>query len=118
NFDSTTDLESETRTHVELEDLIGPIGKVVAENGSITLNGGDDTMGLSSSDDVLLEARGAGSDVVINAEVMSTGGHITLVAADDVVVNIDAAVTISGTGTMLILAETGDVTIDGEVTAG
>jgi hypothetical protein len=113
NFNSTTADASQDRTLAALEDLTttagGPI-KLVAEGGTITINGGSDTAGVSAdgTGDVLLEARGTASDVVVNASVASGTGHITLSAADDVDVN--ATLTTGGAGTVYITADDNEAT--------
>ena len=110
DFDSGTTDVSEDRMLSSLADLTtGSNGaiKLVAESGTITVNGGGDATGVSAdgTGDVLLESRTggtAGSDVVINAGVLSGTGHITLNAADDVDVN--AVLTTGGSGTVYINA--------------
>ena len=95
-----------------LEDLTttqnGPI-KLVAEAGTITVNGGTDAAGVSAHDagDVLLEARGAGSDVAINASVTSGSGHLTLMAGDDL--RVSAPVATAGKGTLYFHSGSGTV---------
>jgi hypothetical protein len=120
DFDSSTTSVAETRTIASLEDLTstsnGPI-KLVAENGTITINGGTNTTGVDSSGsgDALLEARGTASDVVINAAVISRSGHITLDA--DRIIDINAAVTVSsGNGTLYVLSGT-DTDVDAQVSS-
>jgi hypothetical protein len=104
-FNSTSINAGQNRTIASLEDLAtssnGPI-KVVAASGTITLNGGSDLAGLSANGtgDILLEARGANSDVVVNANITSGSGHITLDAADDV--DLNAALNTGGAGTVYI----------------
>ena len=118
DFDSSTTSVAESRSRGSLEDLSttsnGPI-KLVAENGSITINGGADSAGVSANGagDVLLEARGTSSDVIISADVISGTGHITLDADRNVDVN-DVVMT-SGSGTVYMLAGT-DIDVDAVVT--
>ena len=68
----------------------GPI-KVVTMNGDLTVTDGDaDGVGVAvagGAGNVLLEARGAGSDVDMSASVLSPAGAIHLRAAQDV--NLD-----------------------------
>ena len=120
-FDSGITDASEDDALASLEDLTtgtdGPI-KVVAENGTLTINGGSDTAGVSANGtgDVLLEARNAspatGSDVIVNADVTSGTGHITLSAADDVDVN--DVVSTGGNGTVYVVAgDNADDTLQG-----
>ena len=59
-------------------------------------------------------ANGAGSDVVLNADVKSTAGHLTVTAAGAVSVNAD--LTTGSTGTVLIDAEGGALTQLGTTT--
>ena len=110
NFNSTTTDVSQDRMLAGLEDLItranGPI-KLVAEAGRITVNGGNDTSGISANGtgDVLLEARGAASDVIVNADVVSGMGHITLDAGDDI--DLNARLITGGPGTVYLVAANG-----------
>ena len=81
----------------------GPV-KLVSLAGSLTINGGSDSVGVSANGagDVLLEARGATSDVVINADVVSGTGNVTLDADNDLLVN--ASVSTGGSGTLYMVA--------------
>ena len=97
NFNSTTTSLPESRTLATLEDLQtssnGPI-KLVSEDGTVTIEpGADNTFGVSAdgTGNVLLEARGAGSDLIINAAVLSGSGQVTLNAGDDVAQNADVS---------------------------
>ena len=117
NFKSTTTALPQT-----LEDLVttgvGPI-KLVSTGGSITVNGGADTLGISSAStgDVLLEARDTDHDVVLNASVSVGGaGNVTLDADDDVLLN--AAVTISTVGGDVVLLAGNDSGSGGVTMAG
>ncbi len=90
NFNSTTSDVSQTRTLASLEDLTttanGSI-QLMAENGSITVNSGTAaTSGIvaQGAGNLLLEARGTASDVVLNGAGFSGTGHVTLIAGDDV----------------------------------
>ena len=72
DFDSgTTSVPTAAET---LEDLTtttnGPV-KLVSSGGTITVEGGTDTTGAAAhgTGDVLLEARGTASDVILNADV-------------------------------------------------
>ena len=117
NFNSTITAVPQSRTRNALDDLTttnnGPI-KIVTVNGTITVNGGNDSVGLSAGGmgDVLLEARGAGSDVIVNAAVSSGSGHITLNAADDV--DINAALSTDGSGTVYLTGA--GISIDASLT--
>ena len=109
NFNSTLTDVLLTRRLSGLSDLTttrnGDI-KLLAENGTITIEDGGNGVSQSSNGvgvaadgtgDVLLEARGAGSDVSVNSDVRSGGGHITLNAADDVNFTADLATSSGGT---------------------
>ncbi|TWU03603.1 LamG-like jellyroll fold domain-containing protein [Neorhodopirellula pilleata] len=119
DFDSGTTDVSEARSLAVLEDLTtsvnGPI-KLVTENGRITINGGADTAGVraNGTGDVLLEARGTSSDVIVNASITSGTGHITLDA--DRSVEVSERVTTSGSGTIYMVAGT-DIDLDSSVTS-
>ncbi len=119
NFNSTTTDVSEDLTASSLEDLStdtdGPV-KLVSLAGSITITGGSGGPGVSANGngDVLLEARGAGSDVIIAADVISGTGNITLDAGNDLDVN--AAVTSDGSGT-IYLTSVSNATIDSQLTS-
>ena len=63
---------------------------------------------------MLLEARGAASDVIVNADVTSGSGNITLDAEDDV--QLTGTVTVSTTGgDVYLLAENQTTTGGGEL---
>jgi hypothetical protein len=103
DFDSGTTRVPQGASIAALEDLTtsdnGPI-KLVAKGGSITVNpGSTNVSGVSAngSGDVLLEARGTASDIVINAAVLSGSGHITLNAGDDIDLNANVQTASSGT---------------------
>ncbi|MEQ1824489.1 MAG: hypothetical protein ABL921_01015 [Pirellula sp.] len=89
NFRSDTRLLTQSRTTSAIDDLTsgGPI-KLVAMSGSIVVNDGNDgdSVGVDSTSnfDILLDARGVGSDLIINATIQSQGGIINLVANDSV----------------------------------
>ncbi len=107
NFNSTLT----TRTDLSLADLVtshsGPI-KLVSLAGTLTLNdgrsrkplGGNDGLsvrahstadpnGLNSPGSILIEARGTASDLVINSDIESGRGHISLLAGDDILLQAD-----------------------------
>ena len=81
--------------------------KFVAAAGTLTIKGGLDSSGVQAhgSGDILLQAVGAASDVVLDATVVSDTGNITLNASDDI--DINAAVTTSGIGTIYATAANG-----------
>ncbi len=115
HFNSTTDIVNDSVTLSLLDDLTtasdGSI-KVVVSDGTLTITEGSDGNGVGvsadGSGDVLLEARGASSDVNVNtnASVRSGTGHVTVVAADDV--HINASVSTAGNGTLFVQASNAD----------
>ncbi len=109
NFDSTlTAVTDASLSDLQTTDA-GAI-KVVVDAGPLTVNEGDaDDTGVlaGSSGDVLLEATAG--DVVLNADVESTTGHLTVTAGDDVAQNAD--ITTGTAGTVLVTAANG--TLDG-----
>ncbi|MCX7400043.1 MAG: hypothetical protein NT138_20430 [Planctomycetales bacterium] len=119
NFNSTTSDVSQARSTAILEDLTttnnGPI-KIVTTNGSLTVNGGSLAAAgvvANGTSDVLLEARGAGSDVTLNGDISSNAGDVTVIAADSVSINRD--VTTNGSGTVFVQAQSGTITLtDGD----
>jgi hypothetical protein len=119
NFDSATTAVPQSRSTAILEDLTtasnGPV-KIVSSNGSITINGGNSAAsGLTAhgNGDVLLEARGTGSDVTLNADISSNAGDVTVIAADSVSIHRD--LTTGGTGTVYVQAKFGAITLtDGD----
>ena len=119
NFNSTTTDVGEDQTTASLEDLStttdGPI-KLVSLAGTLTIDGGAGGPGVSAggSGDVLLEARGATSDVVINADVVSGTGNVTLDAGNNLLVN--ASVSTGGSGTLYMVAGN-EITVTGPVTS-
>ena len=72
-------------------------------------------MGVSANGagDVLIEARGAGSDVIITADVISGTGNITLDAANNLTVN--ASLSTGGSGTLYMVAGN-DIGVNDSVT--
>ena len=71
-------------------------GAVVLQStaGSIVISEGDVdplTLGVSAAGNILLKAGGVGSDLVLEADVLSSAGNISLNAAQDVVHNADLA---------------------------
>ena len=105
-FNSTTSTVRETTTLAQLDDLTtsanGAI-KVVVDAGTLTITGGTDgdNVGVAAGGvgDVLLEARGAASDIVIatSAEVRSAAGHVSLIASDDIQIQSSVSTNLGGT---------------------
>ncbi len=91
NFNSTTTGVQRQLAIAALDDLTagGPI-KVVVDAGNLTINAGTDNddfgVHATTASAILLEARGPASDLTVSlgADVVSAGGHITLIAEDDV----------------------------------
>ena len=120
NINSTTTPVAETRTTALLEDLTtntnGPI-KVVTSNGTLTVNRGvNAAYGISAdgNGDVQLESLGSASDIVVNGNIRSGSGSITLTAADDI--DLNANISTMGNGNVIFTAvrnifqtDTGDV---------
>ena len=100
-----------TVTDAAQSDLVaGTNGNIVLRTiaGSITLNDGiaaaDNTaISANGTGSVLLQALGTGSDMMINANIVSTSGAVTIFAAD--------VVTLSS-----VIVTTGEVKIDTSVT--
>jgi hypothetical protein len=92
NLNSTTTSVAEFRTTQSLEDLTttgnGPI-QILTRAGSLTINGGADSIGIISAGTgtIQLTAVGASSDIVVNASLSSGTGNIQLTADDDLDVN-------------------------------
>ncbi|MEM6981083.1 MAG: hypothetical protein AAF539_15590, partial [Planctomycetota bacterium] len=107
-FNSTTTTVAQSLELEGLEDLRstddGPI-KLVAEGGTITINGGSDTDAVDAdgNGDVLIEARSAGSRLVINDSVTSDSGHVTIDAESDVELN--AALATGADGSLVVFSE-------------
>ncbi len=111
NFRSDTTLQPFSKTNAALDDLTttvaGPI-KVVVDAGTLTITDGTDADGLgvdaAATGDVLLEARGNTSDIVLAVQggVTSDAGHITFVAQDDILAN--AFISTASTGTIYLKA--------------
>ncbi len=119
NFNSTRTSQSITVLNdTDREDLIsttGPI-KLVTDARSINVVGGTaDTTGVRTSNgNILLDARGPGSDLLLqpNITISSTTGHITLVAAD----LIDLRGPVSTSGSINVQAG-GDLQINSTITS-
>ena len=86
NFNSTRDPVQVTQTRDALSDVEserGPV-KIVVRDGSLLVDDGDDadSVGVKvvRDGDILLEARGATSDVQLAADILAGGGSITVQA--------------------------------------
>ncbi|MBU3995898.1 MAG: hypothetical protein KKF42_09050, partial [Actinobacteria bacterium] len=87
---------------------------MVTTNGSITLNDANaNGYGVSAhgSGNVLLQAGGAGSDVLANVDVKSGTGHITVIAADAVDFVAGADILTNNVGSIHVQATAGSVTM-------
>ena len=80
---------------------------LVTEHGSITLDDGADGDGIAISANgtgsIQLEANGTGSGIVVNADIVSGSGSITVFAVDDVEQHAD----ISSSGTTVHVESSG-----------
>ena len=97
--------------------------------GSLTLDDGTasaDGVAVSAhgSGNVLVQAQGASSDVLVNADVKSTSGHVTVKAPANLVMAASTNVVTAGTGSLDLLAGTGSfrmaasariATVDGDI---
>ena len=116
-----TDAGTTVITDSEQSDLttLGSDGHIVltTTDGSIVINEGlDNDTGVSAhgAGNVLLEANGEGRDITVNADITSTTGHLTLRAADSLVINAD--LTTATDGTISLDAEGGALTMVGTST--
>ncbi len=66
--------------------------KAVARNGGLTI---DNTVNAGS--DILLQARGASGNVLLNANVASTAGHVTVDASANVIQKANVSTAANGT---------------------
>ncbi len=114
-----------TPTDAAQADLVsGGLLVTVTVNGSLTVRGGGDATGVTAADNIRLATGETGEgveddadDLVLEAGVMSTGGHISLFAADDVMQAVAGDVTAQGTGkTIDVLAASDLEMVDGAVT--
>ncbi|MDP3794462.1 MAG: hypothetical protein Q8R13_00840, partial [bacterium] len=108
-----------TQTDAQQSDLIST-GNLVLRTmaGAITVDEGDTdtgTLGIQASGNLLLQAGGATGDITLNARVISTGGHITLGADQNIVQN--AHITASGAGTVDLRAGAAISMVDGVITS-
>jgi hypothetical protein len=115
NFNSTLSPITDTLSDLTTTDN-GAI-KLVALDGTITVNDGadGDALGVESqgTGDILLEAREILAadirNIVTTTGVSSSGGHISLIAADNIDVGDDVRTTLAGT--IYIAAQNGFLTI-------
>ena len=116
-----TDAGTTVITDSEQSDLttLGSDGHIVltSTDGSIVINEGlDNDTGVSANGagNVLLDANGTGSDITVNADIASTGGHLTLQAAGSI--GLNAYLTTATEGTISVDAEGGDLVMAGAIT--
>ena len=108
------------------EDLRANAGGIFLQllDGSLTINDGDlaaDNTGVSAALNILLqtsevaEGGAANSNLVLNAQVVSTSGSISLAASDEIVQNTDTGdvVTQAAGKTIDLLADDGIRQVDG-----
>src|SRR5690606_15407858 len=79
--------------------------------GSLTLLSGSDAVRAHGSGNVLLEAGGTGSDLVMQAGVSSGSGHVSVKAGRRVIWSAGVAVPTGGSGTGQVMAQSGQVTM-------
>ncbi|WP_417744639.1 hypothetical protein [Rosistilla oblonga] len=102
------DASTTTTTDTQLSDLETTINgsiKVVTLAGTLTIRQGDaNDSGIraASGGDILLEARGDASDLVLDADVATGDGNLSLLAADDIAIAAD--ISAGGTGTIWMQA--------------
>ena len=94
-------------------------GSIVLQStaGTITLNDGTApangiAVNASGTGNVLIQASGAGTDVVANASVVSGSGNITILGAAAVTFNATGTKILTGGGTVDVEAGTGAITFD------
>jgi len=106
-------------THLEQSDLsTGLNGNIILVNltGNITLNDGADMDGnaveADGSGNIRIDARGS---LIGNMDIRSGTGHITLFANSNIDLNAGVEVLTSTPGTIYIVANFGNLTMDGSV---
>ncbi|HEY4753208.1 MAG TPA: hypothetical protein VIH37_07985, partial [Candidatus Limnocylindrales bacterium] len=109
-------------TDAKQADLIAASGALVltALNGSLTINDGADAgagglanVGVSATGHILLSAVGANHDLTLNAQVQTSAGSVTLLAARNVTQNAGGNVAVlGGTGTIAVTATAGSIAMD------
>jgi hypothetical protein len=124
---TVTQLNSDTTTteitDLDQSDLVaGNDGNLVlvAMAGNITLQDGGNQDATAVRADgigsILIDARGPGSALRVEADIASTTGNITLKAADDIIVASDVNITSAALGTVSLDAGTGRLTMAGTAT--
>ena len=110
--DATTVLEQDESSLSDL--MTGANGSIVFRtvDGSIRVNEGDpDDTGISAggAGNVLLQAQGEGQDVVVNADIESDSGNISLLAPESVIQAGD--IITGGSGTIDVEASSGSISM-------
>ncbi|NDB19183.1 MAG: hypothetical protein EB027_08005, partial [Actinobacteria bacterium] len=115
---STTDSTDVTQSDVR---TTGGNGAIVVRTtaGSITLNNGTapgasaDSRAISAhgTGSILVQAQGASSDVLVNADVVGTTGHLSVVAGRTVALAAGTAIATTGSGGVQVLAAAGNLTM-------
>jgi hypothetical protein len=109
NVDGTTTLT----TDVAQSGVAVTNGAIVIQTlaGDLVLGAGQ-TITASGANNVLLQAVGAGTSVILNGNVASSGGNLTLLGALNVSLTAGANLTTTGAGTVDVEAGTGSITLD------
>jgi len=113
-----------TVTDIKQSDLVTTSGNgnivLSTTNGTITLTDGSDgnnsVISSNGSGNILVDASGVGSDIILSADITSKTGHITLKAADAITLGSGADVTAGSSGTISLDAKGGALTMDGTST--
>jgi hypothetical protein len=114
-----TPMTEATQSDVRTTDGNGSIvlrtqaGDIILNDGTVLddLSAGLDDISVSAhgSGNILIEAIGVASGIEANADLLSTTGHISLVAHSDITLTDSADVVTSGNGTLLLDAQNGDI---------
>ncbi|MFC1820403.1 hypothetical protein ACFLZG_04890, partial [Thermodesulfobacteriota bacterium] len=123
NADSTTTVETD---EIQSDLVTSSGGSIVLRtiNGSITINDGtapEDNTGINAEGigNVLLQAQGDTSDIVLNADVRSGAGNITLYASDSVSQNETADIlTLGGTINVAAMADSVNMADNSKASTG
>jgi len=102
-----TDLTSGVNGNIVLKDAAGSI-TLDATNGEVSANG---------SGNILIDAIGASSNLIINDSVLSTTGNISLDAGDGITVAANQNITTGTPGTVYMDAALGTLDMDGTSSA-
>ena len=86
------------------------VGDLILNDGSGA--GAGAAVSAHGAGNIHLQALSAGSDLLINADVLATSGHINLLAARDVRSSAEADVLSGGTGTINVEAGSGSIAMN------